>query len=67
MTTHQPSEDEALDRPLWGAAAIGAEIHRTEKQTFHMLQAGTIPGQKIGRLWVSTKRQLRARLAGAAA
>jgi hypothetical protein len=54
-----------LDRPLWGAAAIGEEIDKTESQTFHLLEAGHLPATKVGRQWVSTKRRLRQRIAGA--
>jgi hypothetical protein len=59
--------DYYLDRPLWGSKAIAAEISRTEKQVFHMLEAGHLPAQKIGRLWVTTRRQLRAAISGGAA
>jgi hypothetical protein len=52
------------DRPLWGAAAIGAEINRTERQAHYMLERGLLPAEKIGKSWVSTPRRLRDRLLG---
>jgi hypothetical protein len=60
------SADEDLDKPLWGAAAIGAEIDKTASQTFHLLEAGYLPATKVGRQWVSTKRRLRQLIAGVA-
>jgi hypothetical protein len=60
------SAGEDLDKPLWGAAAIGEEIGKTESQAFHLLEAGHLPATKIGRQWASTKRRLRQRFAGAA-
>jgi hypothetical protein len=54
-----------LDKPLWGAAAIGEEIDKTPSQTFQLLEAGHLPATKIGRQWVSTKRRLRQRIGGA--
>jgi hypothetical protein len=58
------SAGEDLDKPLWGAAAIGAEIGKTESQTFHLLEAGHLPASKVGRQWASTKRRLRGLFAG---
>ena len=52
------------DRPLWGARAIGAEIDRTERQAFYMLESGHLPGTKVGKTWVSTPRKLRERITG---
>lgn len=56
------TEDDNLDRILWGAAAIAAEINATPRRTFHMLEAGHLPAAKVGRRWVSTPRKLRAAL-----
>jgi hypothetical protein len=53
-----------LDRPLWGAKAIGAEIGRSERQAYHLLENGLIPGEKVGKIWVSTPRRLRGRILG---
>ena len=43
---------------LWGTAAIGAHIGRTERQTYHLLECGKLPGKKIGGKWTSTKAKL---------
>jgi hypothetical protein len=56
------SPDDVLDRPIWGAKAIAAEANVTAKQAFHMLEAGHLPGTKVGRRWVTTRRRLRERL-----
>ena len=43
------NESANLDRPLWGAAAIGAEINRTERQAHYMLERGLLPAEKVGK------------------
>jgi hypothetical protein len=67
MHAVQPPEPSAredeLDRPIWGAANIGKEIGRNTRQAFHLLETGQVPGTKVGRQWVSTRRRLRTRLA----
>jgi hypothetical protein len=47
------------DTPIWGAERIGAEINRSARQAFHMLQNKMLPGKKVGGIWVSTPRKLR--------
>jgi hypothetical protein len=47
-----------LDRPAWGAKAIGRVINRTERQAFHLLEKGLLPATKVGQCWVSTPRKL---------
>jgi hypothetical protein len=54
-----------LDRPLWGAEAIGREagILRDDgtvnrSRTFYLLERGELPGKKVGGRWVSSLRQL---------
>lgn len=50
------------NRPLdlvWGAAAIGAVINRTPKQTFHLLENNQLPARKSGGKWVASRRLLR--------
>jgi hypothetical protein len=45
---------------VWGAAAIGAAIGRTPRQTHHLLSAGEIKtAQKKGRRWVASRTALR--------
>ena len=52
---------------LWGAEAIGEEIDRTPRQTFHMLTNGELPAKKVGGRWVASRRKLREFFEGAAA
>jgi hypothetical protein len=50
---------------LWGAAAIGAEINRTERQTVHLLSTGKIKcAKKIGGFWVASRDKLRQEFGG---
>jgi hypothetical protein len=49
---------------LWGCAAIGAEIGVDTPRANYLLARGYIPGQKIGSLWCSSRRQLRAAFGG---
>ena len=60
--TTQRINDDDLDVPLWGADEIGKVINRPRRMTFYMLQRGLLPAKKVGALWVSTRRQLRAAL-----
>lgn len=53
-----------LDLPIWGAQAIGKVINLTVNQAYWGLEQGHLPGRKIGRKWVSTKRELYAAVTG---
>lgn len=44
---------------VWGATAIGRVINRTARQTFHLLESGSLPARKVGRSWVASRRKLR--------
>jgi hypothetical protein len=57
-------EKDYLDRPLWGAKAIGEEINKSQRETFHLLESGLLPARKLGKFWITTPRQLRAFIAG---
>jgi hypothetical protein len=50
---------------FWGAKAIGGFLGKSPRATFHLLEKGQIPSRKIGRQWVSTRRQLIEALASA--
>lgn len=50
--------DTSLDL-IWGASAIAAEIKRTPRQTFYLLQTGKIPARKLGATWVANREVLR--------
>jgi hypothetical protein len=47
-----------LDRPVWGAKAIGKVINKSEKAAFYLLTKGYLPAEKVGESWVSTPRKL---------
>jgi hypothetical protein len=55
------------DVPIWGAREIGAVLNRSERKTYYMLEAGLLPAKKIGKTWVSSRRQLLALVQGEAA
>lgn len=43
---------------VWGVKAIACLIARTERQTFHMLTSGALPGRKVGSRWVVSRSEL---------
>jgi len=43
---------------LWGARQIGAEINRTERATFHLLEQKNLPARKIGAKWTAIRGEL---------
>ncbi|TIP42437.1 MAG: DNA-binding protein [Mesorhizobium sp.] len=47
---------------VWGCAAIARVIRRTQRQTFYMLENGTLPAKKVGGRWVSERGKLLAHL-----
>jgi hypothetical protein len=62
-TAAKPADDD-LDKPVWGARNIGAEINKPTGATFHLLEAGLIDADKVGKQWVSTPRRLRKQFSG---
>jgi len=41
---------------IWGAKAIGQALGLSERQAFHRLEAGQIPGaRKIGKSWAASR------------
>lgn len=56
----------ATDEPdaVWGASAIGRVINRSAKQTFHLLESGSLPARKVGGSWVASRRRLRELIEG---
>lgn len=46
------SPDESKMDLIWEVAEIAKIIGRTERQTFHMLQSGSLPAKKVGGRWV---------------
>jgi hypothetical protein len=61
IASDKPSPADDL---AWGAKAIGEEIGQPEHRTFYMLERGYLPAQKVGGLWVASRRKLRAACAG---
>jgi hypothetical protein len=55
------------DDLLWGVAAIAAEIGRTPRQVYHLIEAGRLPVKKLGnKTIVASRAELRAFLTGGA-
>jgi hypothetical protein len=52
------TENDAADDMVWGAAAIGKVIRKTERQAFYLLEAGLLPARKIGRQWSASRSRL---------
>lgn len=48
---------------VWGVKAIAGVIQRTERQTRHLIRAGKIPAQKVGKTYLSTEAALHGKLA----
>jgi hypothetical protein len=43
---------------IWEVKAIAKLIGRTERQTFHLLDAGLLPAKKVGGRWVADRGKL---------
>jgi hypothetical protein len=54
----QDDYERYLDCPVWGAAAIGKVINRTEHQVHHMIQTKLLRTRKVGKIHTSTVRTL---------
>ncbi|MCS3740208.1 hypothetical protein FHX16_002176 [Rhizobium sp. BK661] len=51
-------ETTIADDLIWEVSEIAKTIGRTERQTFHLLSKGEIPGKKVGGRWVCSRRKL---------
>jgi hypothetical protein len=58
------AQDAKPEDLVWGGSAIARVIGRTDRQTFHMLDAGALPAQKVGGRWVASRKKLLAFLVG---
>jgi hypothetical protein len=59
------NHQDALDKPVWGAAEIGRVINRNPRQTNHLLASGAIKcAKKMGNQWVALPSALRAEFGG---
>jgi hypothetical protein len=64
VTTLPDSTDD--DAPIWNAENIAIEANLFDedgnpdvRRAYYGLEKGLIPGRKVGRRWVSTRRQIR--------
>jgi hypothetical protein len=53
-----------FDDLIWGVEGIAAYIKRTPRQTYHLIQIGAIPTQKVGAIHTARRSKLRACLLG---
>ena len=44
---------------VWGVDAIAAEINQSRRQTYHLLETGRLPAQKVGAKWCASRKGLR--------
>ena len=66
ITTTTTPEAEPGDRLLWGAEAIARYVRDVigapdfeVREAFYQLDAGRLPGTKVGRAWVSSENTLK--------
>ena len=59
--------DAAQPDQLWGAEAIAAEINRTPRQTWYLMEKRHLPAKKVGGQWTASRAALRKHLRGEAA
>lgn len=52
---------------VWEVAEIAKVVGRTERQTFHLLNTGSLPAKKVGGRWVASRRKLLEAVLGDAA
>lgn len=43
---------------IWGVKEIAQVIGRTQRQTYHALETGALPAQKVGGRWCASRRKL---------
>jgi hypothetical protein len=43
---------------VWGAAAIGRAIGRSERAVFHLLEKQLLPARRIGGRWCASRQRL---------
>jgi hypothetical protein len=64
ITISRKPEDDANGDIIWGATEIAKVISRSERSTFYLLERGTLPARKVGRLWSASRATLLAYCAG---
>jgi hypothetical protein len=60
-TDKKPSLSDDL---IWGGLAISEELGLSKHKTFYVLERGYVPAQKVGNIWVASRKKLRAACAG---
>lgn len=63
MSHNEPLHDDLLD----GAADYAEFLNWPKRRVFYYLERGELPGKKLGRRWVGSKRKVREHLTGEAA
>jgi len=58
------SDQTSKTRYVWGAKKIAEAAGVTPRQAFYMLEAGLLPGKKVGDRWVSDLARLHDALSG---
>ena len=59
MEQAERSDDAPLDL-LWGGEAIAQALKlKKRRSVYGMLEAGTIPARKIGKVWVASRAKLK--------
>jgi hypothetical protein len=59
LRIQEQNPEKPVEEFLWGAEAIGKPIHRTKRQTHHMLDRGLIrSARKVGGLWCANRTAL---------
>lgn len=53
-----PSIAPSTEDIVWEVGNIAAVIGRSERQTFYLLNSGSLPGKKVGGRWVASRRKL---------
>lgn len=53
------------DEILSGVPAIAKFVKQGERTVYAKLKSGVLPGQRVGGMWMSTKRAILARIEGA--
>ncbi len=54
---------ESLDL-IWGAIAIGEFLGLNRRQSYHVLENGFVPANKVGDRWVASRDALRRHISG---
>jgi hypothetical protein len=59
LGTKEATIEPLRDDLIWGIRGIAAEIGKSERQAFHLVDTGAIPASKIGGRIVASRARLR--------